>query len=618
MNSNILCADIGTTSLKAGIINSNGEVVSFSVKQFSTSEKQFTAKEWLPALIQCKAQMNKDIEIHAICISGNGPSVISDEGYTLLWNCELTIDKNDYSQTKSLFIPRFLEFKKRYPKQFNKTQFLLGTPEYLIYLLTQNKITILPEERFIPAYWNKDELTKYEIPQYKIPDFVSVGYNAGNTTPKITEQLCLSKPVPVFCGGPDFVTALIGTNTLTPGKVCDRAGSSEGINLCSDKAVFSPEVRTLPSIVPNLWNISVINEKSGSIFSEYKKQQEAELQKNISYQELFSDSIEDKNSQGFFILSEILSNFNNSLNKLKIFAKNNNLQFNEPISITGGQAKNSQWMELKAEQTNTSIAVCNIADSELIGNAAIAMFGLGIYNSIQTAANAIVKHTQVFSKKQTKSQMKIYKLNKDCDTIIFDIDSTLYTNQAYAIEQVDIQIREFAKSQNISESKARTLISNFRKEWSKQNNGKKISLGNTFIHFGVTIEDSIKMRETLLEPSLFLKKDEQLIKTICKLKEKYKIICVTNNPVIPARKTLEAIGISEFIPEIIGLDTCHKSKPAIEPFMLAVKKMNTTAEKCISVGDRFDMDLALPLELGMSGILVSNVKQVYTLPDILM
>lgn len=618
MNSNILCADIGTTSLKAGIINSNGEVVSFSVKQFSATQTDFIANNWFQEFIQCAVQMTQNTEIHAICISGNGPTVISDNGRTLLWNCENTINQNEFSETKSLFIPKFCEFKKKFSDDFEKTQFLFGSPEYLIYKLTNNAVSILPEERFVPAYWTDEELEKYNIPCNKIPHFVSTGYNAGNTTKEITESLNLSKPIPVFCGGPDFIVALIGTNTLSKGKVCDRAGSSEGINLCSKNPVFVPGFRTLPSVIPGLWNISVINNKSGILFAEYKKQLETEFNKQINYEDLFSDSIEDKNSQGFFILSEILNNFSNSLDKLKKLAKENDIPFSEPISITGGQAKNSKWVQLKAENSKTDISICNAADSELIGNAVIALYGLGKFNSLQDAANNIVKQTKTFSCKNNSNKMKIYKLQKNCDTIIFDIDSTLYTNQAYAIEQVDTQIRFFAKKQNISESKARTLISNFRKEWSKQHDGKKISLGNTLTHFGVTIQDSIKMRETLLEPSLFLKKDEKLIQTICKLKEKFKIICVTNNPVLPARKTLEAIGIAELIPEIIGLDTCLKSKPAKEPFELAVKKMNTTPEKCISIGDRYDMDISLPLELGMSGILVYSVNDVYELPELLM
>ena len=161
----------------------------------------------------------------------------------------------------------------------------------------------------------------------------------------------------MFCGGPDFIVALIGTNTLSEGKVCDRAGSSEGINLCSKNPVFAPGFRTLPSVIPGLWNISVINNKSGILFAEYKKQLESVFNKQINYEELFSDSIEDKNSQGFFILSEILNNFTNSLDKLKKLAKENDIPFSEPISITCGQAKNSNWVQLKAENSKTDISI---------------------------------------------------------------------------------------------------------------------------------------------------------------------------------------------------------------------------------------------------------------------
>jgi phosphoglycolate phosphatase/putative hydrolase of the HAD superfamily len=35
------------------------------------------------------------------------------------------------------------------------------------------------------------------------------------------------------------------------------------------------------------------------------------------------------------------------------------------------------------------------------------------------------------------------------------------------------------------------------------------------------------------------------------------------------------------------------------------------------VGDRYDIDIDLPLKLGMGGILVDGVKDVYKLPGIL-
>ena len=213
--------------------------------------------------------------------------------------------------------------------------------------------------------------------------------------------------------------------------------------------------------------------------------------------------------------------------------------------------------------------------------------------------------------------MKIYKIPADLRAFIFDIDSTLYTNQAYAFEQVDCQVRQFAKERGITADEARRMVADYRKKFAAEHNGSKVSLGNTLLAFGVPIAQSVEWRRQLLEPADFLGRDDRLIETLQVLQAKYQLICVTNNPVLPARKTLEAIGISDFFPEIVGLDTCFKSKPALEPFETAVARLSKAsesgikAENCLAVGDRYDMDIALPLEMGMGGILVSGVEEVY-------
>ena len=217
--------------------------------------------------------------------------------------------------------------------------------------------------------------------------------------------------------------------------------------------------------------------------------------------------------------------------------------------------------------------------------------------------------------------MTIYKIPANLRAFIFDIDSTLYTNQAYAFEQVDCQVRQFAKERGISADEARRMVSDYRKKFAAEHNGSKVSLGNTLLAFGVPIEQSVEWRRSLLEPADFLGRDEPLIETLKILQSKYKLICVTNNPILPARKTLEAIGVSDFFPDIVGLDTCFKSKPALEPFETAVKELSKAAEtqrkaeNCLAVGDRYDMDIALPLEMGMGGILVSGVEEVYQVPQ---
>ena len=217
--------------------------------------------------------------------------------------------------------------------------------------------------------------------------------------------------------------------------------------------------------------------------------------------------------------------------------------------------------------------------------------------------------------------MKVYNLPQKTEAFIFDIDSTLYTNAAYAFEQVDCQVREFARQQNITDDQARKMVADYRRKYAAENDGKKISLGNTLLAFGVPIEQSVEWRKKLLEPKDFLSEDKELQKELSILSEKFKLICVTNNPVLPARKTLDALGVSSFFPDIVGLDTCFKSKPALEPFETAVDLLSKAsvsdrgyeikAENCIAVGDRYDMDIALPLKMGMGGILVSGVEEVY-------
>lgn len=621
----ILCADIGTTSLKMGIISEYGEVVSFCTQQLNSFNSDYIANQWIQAFIKGTAELFRSApnisadQICAVSISGNGPTLVSQNGRTLLWNSNLAKElKESLPQSNSLFLPQLAAFKKNFTQEWNDSQYIFSGPEFLIWKLTGSAVTILPEKRFEAAYWNASLLEQFDIEKNKLPPFVPVAYNAGTINSEMAELLSLSTNIPVFCGGPDFITALVGTATLKNGKICDRAGSSEGINFCSEKPVFGEGLRTLPSVIPGLWNISAIIPESGSLINEFKNDISSLEGKDVSYSEIIDYAFNDKNSEGWRIITEIKDSVSDGIKKLQKIAEENSLYISDTMTITGGQAKNPRWLQEKADSSKIKIAVCNSPDSELVGNAVIALFGMGLYKSLTEAASKIVKTSQIYlPRPEQVKELKIYKIPENIKTIIFDIDSTLYTSSAYAFEQVDAQIRHWAHKQRITAAQARNKISQFRKNWSRENGGKKISLGNAFTYFGVTIEESIEMRRTLLEPKNFLKRDEELIETLKILMQKYRLICVTNNPVLPARKTLKAIGIDQLIPDIIGLDTCGKSKPALEPFQLACKLTDSKPDECLAIGDRYDMDIALPLQMGMGGILVHSVQDVYKLTELI-
>lgn len=404
----VLCADIGTTSLKAGLFTADGEAVFLCRKSFPQPDDRYVALKWMRALTSAMEKLNQEqkASIEGLCISGAGPTVVLDDGLTFRWNEALSGGQSGSgtsnaavpsSAARSLFLPRIVELKNRFPSQYASSSRVFSGPEYFIYQLTGSAITVLPEARFEQAYWNDDAALACGIELGKLPLFSAPGALAGKLTQTAAAELKLAAGLPVFCGAPDFVVALIGTNTLQAGRLCDRAGSSEGFNFCTDRQVFTPATRTLPSVIPGLWNISVLSTESGRIFVEYKHRLEKERGATIEYASLVEDALKNPQSEGGKIICQILEQVKESVSRLKSAVAEKGISFPSSMTVTGGQAKNDSWMQLKANALGMTLEICNCPDSELTGDACAAWTGLGVYGGLQDAANHIVKVTKRFT-----------------------------------------------------------------------------------------------------------------------------------------------------------------------------------------------------------------------------
>ena len=376
MSDAVLCVDIGTTSLKAGLITARGEVVSFCSVPFEDSQNEFTASSWLGAFVKavCEleilcAQTGQSASVNTISISGNGPTVVADCGYTVFWNEDTSDVKipDSADAKKSLFMPKLLALKKRAPKIYKKSRFIFSGPEYLIYILTGEAITILPEERFRTAYWNDEVCKICGIDCEKLPPFIGIGDCCGPVHREVLAELRngtghnlnISQNCSVFAGGPDFVSALIGTGTLMSGRLCDRCGSSEGLNFCTDKILKGEGLRILPSVIPGLWNASYLIPNSGELS---ENERLAELERGIGL--------------------------------LKQAASEAGICFTDEMAVTGGQTNDELLLREKNERLGMKIlrpAGGHFVHSELLGDACAAWFGLGEYDSLQSAAENIVR-----------------------------------------------------------------------------------------------------------------------------------------------------------------------------------------------------------------------------------
>jgi phosphoglycolate phosphatase/putative hydrolase of the HAD superfamily len=208
--------------------------------------------------------------------------------------------------------------------------------------------------------------------------------------------------------------------------------------------------------------------------------------------------------------------------------------------------------------------------------------------------------------------MKLYSLPLKISALLFDMDGTLYTNPCYAQFQIDSAVKRLAHVRGKTFEEMQREIARYRRRWTDAHNGRKTSLGNVFLAFGISVEESARWREELYTPSDYLSPSPALRETLERLKALgLKCALVTNNPVSIAHKTLAALDVEGIFDVCVGLDTCFASKPDEAPFRKAVELLESQCSECVSIGDRFDVDIDIPLKLGMGGVLVDGVEDVY-------
>lgn len=393
MEQTVFCIDIGTSSIKTALISHGGEVVSAARFRFPREPRQVS--HWLDAYRLALRALKPEKSAIAVVVSGNGPTLVSTDTEhrataLLLWNDPADVSIRDRYSGPSLFIPRILEFSRRFPREYAGAHRILSGPEFLMLTLTGNAVTILPEQRFEPVYWTNASLAKAALDTDKMPPFIPAGAIAGETT------LGSRKNIPVIAGGPDFFVALAGTGAFEPGRACDRAGTSEGLNICVQQPPQNPLIRVLPSLLPAFWNASWLLPESGAMFHEYRK---SSGESGKPYPELMREILDSPTAApgkenvhpGRNVVEHIGFSVRRGIETLESATGHAPAYF-----LSGGQARNELWNQMKADITGRTFILTATADGELMGNAVMASPVLGWYPSIQDASRVLVRECRRF------------------------------------------------------------------------------------------------------------------------------------------------------------------------------------------------------------------------------
>jgi len=87
------------------------------------------------------------------------------------------------------------------------------------------------------------------------------------------------------------------------------------------------------------------------------------------------------------------------LDNLKIYEDDVGIKINE-VLFSGGGANSKIWPQIFADMCGKPVHVVKVKESEAIGNAILAGFGVGIYKSMIEAADQIVKIERIIEPRE--------------------------------------------------------------------------------------------------------------------------------------------------------------------------------------------------------------------------
>lgn len=419
---NIVAIDIGTTRIKAACVDAHGGVISLSVHRVGVPG----AKRWREACaLACReavsaARSGGFTGPSAVVLSGNGPSIVpvDDAGEavcdTLLWYDDRYVDRID--GCRSFFLPRIAWLYSHCPTEAERAKWFLSCPEYLVYLLSGEPVTIRTNDEFTPYIWDERQAAAYGVEWSKLPSFRYTGEHVGTVRPDIADDWGLPPDCPVVAGGYDFIMSLIGTDTLAPGRTCDRAGTSEGINHCTDRPADDPRLRSLPHVNGSLFNVAGVLSSTGRLFEWFRS---ISGQRGTSYDTMMQEILDTtpgtepwffptlhegaewEFASGMFVglgAEHGPADMGRAVVESIGFALREAVQLIEsagfPVAelrACGGQSKNVYWNQLKADMVGRPVDVMRVPDAEIIGNAAAGFTGLGVFPALDDAAARLVR-----------------------------------------------------------------------------------------------------------------------------------------------------------------------------------------------------------------------------------
>lgn len=200
--------------------------------------------------------------------------------------------------------------------------------------------------------------------------------------------------------------------------------------------------------------------------------------------------------------------------------------------------------------------------------------------------------------------------------IIFDLDATLYDDPRLGEAVHSEAYRYIAEQRGLDPSVAAELLQQTKRRLSMER-GIAGTLSLVIGALGLDLQTLHRRFAERLDPAEYLTRDERVVTLLQNLAKRYDLVLYTNNNRTLSAKIMQVLGIAEQFSRIFTIEDTWQPKPDRATLEIILTAIGRQPTECLFVGDRYDIDLRLPREMGAQVYQVANLTDLLQLAAVL-
>ena len=302
----LLGLDVGTTGVKAILIDHEGRIVASATSEVALHTphplwSEQNPKDWWEAAVRSirttieTAKIDSESirgigltgQMHGLVLLDDGGNVLRD---AILWNdqrtgsqCETITRKIGFEKLLQLTgnpvlpgftAPKLLWVKENEPGNYKKIAGFLLPKDYIRFKLTGNSATDVSDASGTSLFqvpdrkWCEPVLDALEIPQKWTPECFESSEITGNVNQSAAEQTGLAKGTPVIAGAGDQAAQAIGTGLYREGTISVTLGTSGVVFAPTKKPLIDQQGRlhSFCHATDDTWHVMGVMLSAGGSF----------------------------------------------------------------------------------------------------------------------------------------------------------------------------------------------------------------------------------------------------------------------------------------------------------------------------------------------------------------